>query len=95
MSGGFKVPGSIHTPDPFQPGDEGGDFKAIQYATLAMYAVVTAVFPGVDMRSLVGYGLTVPADPQVMHRAADAAHPTDEGPSYFRRKSLMIAPKPI
>ncbi|MFI7634995.1 hypothetical protein [Nonomuraea sp. NPDC049400] len=36
-----------------------------------MYAVITAVFPGVGIWSVVGYGLTVPADPQVMHRAAD------------------------
>ncbi|MEU0564959.1 hypothetical protein ABZ297_06130 [Nonomuraea sp. NPDC005983] len=42
----------------------------MQYATLATYALATVVFP-VYERVLVGYGLSVPADPPVVHRAAD------------------------
>ncbi|WP_433435087.1 hypothetical protein [Nonomuraea sp. CA-141351] len=70
MSEGFKIPVPGGTPDPFQPGDQGGDLKQMQYSTLAMYAFSAAFFPGF-MRTVVGYGLSVPADPQVMHRAAD------------------------
>ncbi|MEV1169200.1 hypothetical protein [Nonomuraea sp. NPDC049784] len=70
MSGGFKIPVPGGTPDPFQPGDEGGDLKLMQYSTLATYAFAALIFP-VFERTVVGYGLSVPADPQVMHRAAD------------------------
>ncbi|MET7331693.1 hypothetical protein [Nonomuraea sp. NPDC005650] len=67
---GFKIPVPGGTPDPFQPGDEGGDLKAIQYSTLGMYAFASLIFP-VFERVVVSYGLSVPADPQVLHRAAD------------------------
>ncbi|MFI9845319.1 hypothetical protein ACIHFD_50435 [Nonomuraea sp. NPDC051941] len=70
MSGGFKIPVPGGTPDPFQPGDEGGDLKRMQYSTLGMYAFAALIFP-VFERVVVAYGLSVPSDPQVMHRAAD------------------------
>ncbi|MFI7125736.1 hypothetical protein ACIBQ1_08580 [Nonomuraea sp. NPDC050153] len=67
---GFKIPVPGGTPDPFQPGDEGGDLKKIQYSTLGMYAFASLIFPAFE-RVVVSYGLSVPADPQVLHRAAD------------------------
>jgi hypothetical protein len=70
MSDGFKIPVWGGTPDPFQPGDHGGDLKPMQYATLGLYAFAAVILPTYE-RVLLGYGLSVPADPQVMHRAAD------------------------
>ncbi|MEV4580172.1 hypothetical protein AB0K16_43690 [Nonomuraea jabiensis] len=64
----YPVPGG--TPDPFQPGDQGGDLKLMQYSTLGMYAFAALIFPAFE-RVVVAYGLSVPSDPQVMHSAAD------------------------
>ncbi|MEO3884648.1 hypothetical protein [Nonomuraea sp. B5E05] len=70
MSDGFKIPVPGGTPSPWQPGDEGGDLKNLQYLTLAMLVFSACVFPHLE-RTVLTYGLTVPTDPQVVHRAAD------------------------
>lgn len=69
MSDGFKIPtpGGAST---WQPGDQGGDLRDLQYVTLALAAFIAAVLP-VAERSVVSLGLTVPTDPHALHRAAD------------------------
>ncbi|WP_326825310.1 hypothetical protein [Streptosporangium sp. NBC_01756] len=69
MSDGFKFPIPGGTPDPY--GSEGGgDLKWMQLATLGEYAFAMAVFP-IFQKMFLYYGVTVPSDPQFLHKAAD------------------------
>ncbi|TDD06153.1 hypothetical protein E1292_15900 [Nonomuraea deserti] len=70
MSDGFKIPIPGGTPSPWQPGDEGGDLRNVQYLTLAMLVFSAYVFPHLE-KAVLSYGLTVPTDPQLVHRSAD------------------------
>ncbi|MBT2231619.1 hypothetical protein [Nonomuraea sp. NEAU-A123] len=69
MSGGFKLPIPGGTPSPYESGG-GGDLLWMQLTTLGEYAFAAAILP-VLQKSVLKYGLTVPVDPQLLHKAAD------------------------
>ncbi|MEU7862196.1 hypothetical protein [Nonomuraea sp. NPDC049141] len=64
-----KVPVPGGTPSPYESGG-GGDLRWMQLTTLSEYAFANAIFP-VLQNAVLTYGLTMYADPQLLHRASD------------------------
>lgn len=69
MSDAFKLPIPGGTPSPYEPGG-GGDMRWMQLTALAEYAFAAALLP-VMQKWVLKFALTVPADPQLLHKAAD------------------------
>lgn len=69
MSDGFRIPAPADALDPYESGG-GGDLRWIQWATLGELAFAASLLPSL-MRLVLRYGLWVPTDPLLLHRAAD------------------------
>ncbi|WP_433513166.1 hypothetical protein ACQP2T_57660 [Nonomuraea sp. CA-143628] len=69
MSDGFKLPIPGGTPSPYEPGG-GGDLLWMQLTTLGEYAFAAAILP-VMQKAVLHQALTIPVDPQLLHKAAD------------------------
>ncbi len=69
MSDAFKLPIPGGTPSPYEPGD-GGDLRWMQLTALAEWTFAAVLLPSLQ-KYVLKYALTIPADPQLLHKAAD------------------------